>query len=50
MVMLGIVLLTRIYETGPEGVTLIGAVAGLLAGLSYAMFIFGFKYAAPQCH
>lgn len=48
MVMLGIVLLTRIYETGAGGVTLIGAVAGLLAGLSYAVFIFGFKYAAPH--
>jgi drug/metabolite transporter (DMT)-like permease len=47
-VMLGIVLLTRIYETGAGGVTLIGAVAGLLAGLSYAVFIFGFKYAAPH--
>jgi drug/metabolite transporter (DMT)-like permease len=48
MVMLGIVLLTRIYETGAGGVTLIGATAGLLAGLSYAVFIFGFKYAAPH--
>ena len=46
MVMLGIVLLTRIYETGAGGVTLIGA--GLLSGLSYARFIFGFKYAAPH--
>jgi drug/metabolite transporter (DMT)-like permease len=48
MVMVGIVLLTRIYETGAGGVTLIGAVSGLLAGLSYAIFIFGFKYAAPH--
>lgn len=48
MVMLGVVLLTRIYETGSGGVTLIGAVAGLLSGLSYAVFIFGFKYAAPH--
>ena len=48
MVMLGIALLTRIYETGSGGVTLVGAVAGLLAGLSYAVFIFGFKYAAPH--
>ncbi|OZG71763.1 EamA family transporter [Hahella sp. CCB-MM4] len=48
MVMVGIVLLTRIYETGSGGVTLIGAVAGLLAGLSYAVFIFGFKYAAQH--
>jgi len=48
MVMVGIVLLTRVYETGAGGVTLIGAVSGLLAGLSYAIFIFGFKYAAPH--
>ncbi|MFD2190549.1 DMT family transporter [Pistricoccus aurantiacus] len=48
MVMLGIVLLTRIYATGSGGVTLMGAVAGLLSGLSYAVFIFGFKYAAPH--
>ena len=48
MVMLGVVLLTRIYETGSGGVTPIGAVAGLLSGLSYAVFIFGFKYAAPH--
>jgi len=46
MVMLGVVLLTRIYEKGAGGVTLIGAGAGLLSGLSYAVFIFGFKYAA----
>ncbi len=48
MVMLGIVLLTRIYETGADSVTLIGVGAGLLSGLSYAIFIFGFKYAAPH--
>jgi drug/metabolite transporter (DMT)-like permease len=48
VVMLGIVLLTRIYDVGPGGVTAIGAGAGLLAGLSYAAFIFGFKYAAPH--
>ncbi|MEQ8848300.1 DMT family transporter [Botrimarina sp.] len=47
-VMLGVVLLTRIGELGPGGVTPIGVGAGLLAGLSYAVFIFGFKYAAPH--
>lgn len=46
MVMLGVVLLTRIYDIGAGSVTLIGAGAGLLSGLSYAIFIFGFKYAA----
>jgi drug/metabolite transporter, DME family len=48
LVMLGIVLLTQINDIGASGVTPIGVVAGLLAGLSYAIFIFGFKYAAPH--
>ncbi|TDR52774.1 threonine/homoserine efflux transporter RhtA [Halomonas ventosae] len=48
MVMLGIVLLTRIYDIQPGGVTPIGIAAGMLSGLSYALFIFGFKYAAPH--
>jgi len=47
VVMLGIVLLTRIYEIG-AGVTPIAAGAGLLSGMFYAVFIFGFKYAAPH--
>lgn len=48
MVLLGVVLLTGIYEIGAGDVTPIAAVAGLLSGLSYAVFIFGFKYAAPH--
>ncbi len=48
VVMLGIVLLTQIYDIGASGVTAIGVGAGLLAGLSYAIFIFGFKYAAAH--
>ncbi|MGB3309913.1 MAG: EamA family transporter [Nodosilinea sp.] len=48
VVMLGIVLLTQIYDIGAGSVTPIGVGAGLLAGLSYAVFIFGFKYAAPH--
>lgn len=46
VVILGVVLLTQIYNVGASGVTAIGVGAGLLAGLSYAIFIFGFKYAA----
>ncbi len=46
LVMLGIVLLTQIYDIDSGGITLTGVAAGLLAGLSYAVFIFGFKYAA----
>lgn len=48
MVMLGIVLLTRIYDFESGGITWLGVGAGLLAGLSYAVFIFGFRYAAPH--
>jgi len=48
VVMVGVVLLTRIYETGAGAVTLIGVGAGLLSGLSYAVFIFGFKYATSH--
>ncbi len=48
IVMLGVVLLTGIYEIGAGDVTPIAAGAGLLSGLSYAIFIFGFKYAAPH--
>jgi len=48
VVMLGVVLLTQLYDIGKGSVTPIGVGAGLLAGLSYAIFIFGFKYAAPH--
>ena len=48
MVMVGVVLLTGIYEIGAGDVTPIAAGAGLISGLSYAVFIFGFKYAAPH--
>jgi len=48
LVMVGVVLLTQIYDIGASGVTVIGVGAGLLSGLSYAIFIFGFKYAAPH--
>lgn len=48
VVMVGIMLLTQIYDIGASGVTLIGVGAGLLAGLSYTVFIFGFKFAAPH--
>jgi drug/metabolite transporter (DMT)-like permease len=48
VVMLGIASLTQIYDIGASAVTPIGVSAGLLAGLFYAIFIFGFKYAAPH--
>ncbi|HDZ08300.1 DMT family transporter [Pseudohongiella sp.] len=48
VVIVGIVLLTRVYEVDVSGITPIGIGAGLLAGLCYAVFIFGFKFAARQ--
>ncbi|MGM0462796.1 MAG: DMT family transporter [Fibrobacterota bacterium] len=48
LVMIGIVLLTRAYDITAENVTALGVGAGLLSGLSYALFIFGFKYATPH--
>jgi drug/metabolite transporter (DMT)-like permease len=48
MVIAGVLLLTGICKTGSADVTPASAIAGLLSGLSYALFIFGFKYAAPH--
>ncbi len=48
VVMLGIILLAQVYDIEQSSVTLIGVGAGLLAGLSYTVFIFGFKFAAPH--
>lgn len=48
LVLVGIVLLTRVYALGASGVTPLAVGTGLLAGLSYALFIFGFKFAAPH--
>ncbi|KSU61509.1 hypothetical protein AS034_14270 [[Bacillus] enclensis] len=45
-VLLGIVLLTGAYNTESISVSFIGMGAGLAAGLSYALFIFGFKNAS----
>jgi len=46
LVMLGIVLLTQAYKLGANTITPLAVFAGLMAGLSYTLFIFGFKYAA----
>lgn len=46
LVVVGIVLLTKVYDISTSGITFIGVGAGILAGLSYAIFIFGFKNAA----
>lgn len=48
LVIIGIVLLTKVYDINASSVTPMGVLAGLLAGLSYAVFIFGFKFAAPH--
>ncbi len=46
IVIVGIALLTGIYDVGGNEVTWVGVVSGLLSGLCYAVFIFGFKFAA----
>lgn len=48
LVMVGIVLLTQVYDIEGSDVSTLGVAAGLLSGLCYAIFIFGFKYAAPH--
>lgn len=48
VVMLGILLLTQIYDTSAGSITPIGVGTGLLAGMFYAIYIFGFKYASPH--
>ncbi len=48
LVMIGIILLTRVFQFEASVVTPLGIGAGLMAGMSYALFIFGFKYAAPH--
>ncbi|WP_297811340.1 DMT family transporter [uncultured Methylophaga sp.] len=48
VVMLGIVLLTQVFDSQTSNITPLAIGAGLLAGLSYAIFIFGFKFAAPH--
>lgn len=48
LVLIGIVLLTRAHDLGADDMSPLSTAAGLLAGLSYAVFIFGFKNAAPH--
>ncbi|GAA3716484.1 DMT family transporter [Salinicoccus jeotgali] len=45
-VVVGIVLLTGAYDPASISTGIFGVVAGLIAGLSYALFIFGFKNAS----
>lgn len=46
IVIIGIALLTGIYDVSGNKITWVGVVSGLLSGLCYAVFIFGFKFAA----
>lgn len=48
LVMLGIVLLTQVYDSAGSALTPLAIGSGLMAGLSYAVFIFGFKFASPH--
>ncbi len=45
-VLIGIILLTGAYNTDSASVSFLGAATGLASGLSYALFIFGFKNAS----
>ena len=45
-VLMGIILLTGAYNTESISVSVLGTTAGLSSGLSYALFIFGFKNAS----
>ena len=45
-VIIGIVLLTGAYDPASVSTGIFGVAAGLAAGLSYALFIFGFKNAS----
>ncbi|GEL08042.1 DMT family transporter [Salisediminibacterium halotolerans] len=45
-VLLGIVMLTGAYDPSSVSVSPLGTVAGLASGISYAVFIFGFKNAS----
>ncbi len=45
-VLMGIILLTDAYNTESISVSFLGTAAGLASGLSYALFIFGFKNAS----
>lgn len=47
-VLMGIILLTGAYNTQSISVSFLGAAAGLASGLSYALFIFGFKNASAS--
>lgn len=48
LVMVGIVLLTGVLDTRASEVSGPGIVTGLLSGVSYAAFIFGFRYARQR--
>lgn len=47
-VMVGLLLLSQAHDLGAEGVAPMAVATGLMAGVSYAVFIFGFKYAAAH--
>ena len=48
LVVVGIALLTGIHRLEATAIAPVAVAAGLLSGLSYALFIFGFKYASPH--
>lgn len=47
-VMIGVFLLTQVHKVGSSQLSAFSIGTGLLAGVSYALFIFAFKKAAPR--
>jgi drug/metabolite transporter (DMT)-like permease len=45
-IVIGVALLMEVHERSPGSISVSGAVAGLLSGICYAVFIFGFKSAS----
>lgn len=48
LVTIGVALLTGVTTQAPSRLNALGIIAGLLSGVSYAAFIFGFRYASDR--
>ena len=48
MVAIGVSLLTGVFSTDEAGLTPLSLIVGILAGVSYAVFIFGFQHASSH--
>ena len=50
IVVFGIMLLTGVFEMSTVDINMLGVVSGLLSALSYALFIFSFKFSVAHGH